>query len=384
MNPKVEKRRDFLINLLYLAAILGLAYVFFKYLFWMAAPFLLTFFFAMLLQRPLRWLDKKTEKKAHTFWSIALVILSVMIIIIPLVFIFIGVGNKISDFVSYLVGQLGDIPTFLATLEKEILDLLKHLPSGLYKTLSNTVTESFTKLIQGGESATSAIDVDTIKSGLSTGISGMYSVVKNIPSVLIGIVIGLVAWIFFTKDYDKIVRFIQRQMPKDKKNTLVEFKQVFYKTILTMFRAYGLIMCITFGELLLGFSILSMLGIMKNGYFALIAAGIAIFDILPVAGSGGILMPWAIVCLVTGNYKQTIGLIIIYVVITVIRQYIEPKIVGTSLGVNPIVTLMGLYFGLKLFGFIGMFVVPITIMTLKALNDNGRISIWKTSENDRK
>lgn len=384
MNPKVEKRRDFLINLLYLAAILGLAYVFFKYLFWMAAPFLLTFFFAMLLQRPLRWLDKKTEKKAHTFWSIALVILSVMIIIIPLVFIFIGVGNKISDFVSYLVGQLDDIPTFLATLEKEILDLLKHLPSGLYKTLSNTVTESFTKLIQGGESATSAINMDTIKSGLSTGISGMYSVVKNIPSVLIGIVIGLVAWIFFTKDYNKIVRFIQRQMPKDKKNTLVEFKQVFYKTILTMFRAYGLIMCITFGELLLGFSILSMLGIMKNGYFALIAAGIAIFDILPVAGSGGILMPWAIVCLVTGNYKQTIGLIIIYVVITVIRQYIEPKIVGTSLGVNPIVTLMGLYFGLKLFGFIGMFVVPITIMTLKALNDNGRISIWKTSENERK
>lgn len=384
MNPKVEKRRDFLINLLYLAAILGLTYVFFKYLFWMAAPFLLTFFFAMLLQRPLRWLDKKTEKKAHTFWSIALVILSVMIIIIPLVLIFIGIGNKISDFVSYLVGQLDDIPTFLATLEKEILDLLKHLPSGLYKTLSNTVTESFTKLIQGGESATSAINMDTIKSGLSTGISGMYSVVKNIPSVLIGIVIGLVAWIFFTKDYDKIVRFIQRQMPKDKKNTLVEFKQVFYKTILTMFRAYGLIMCITFGELLLGFSILSMLGIMKNGYFALIAAGIAIFDILPVAGSGGILMPWAIVCLVTGNYKQAIGLIIIYVVITVIRQYIEPKIVGTSLGVNPIVTLMGLYFGLKLFGFIGMFVVPITIMTLKALNDNGRISIWKTSENDRK
>ena len=384
MNPKVEKRRDFLINLLYLAAILGLAYVFFKYLFWMAAPFLLTFFFAMLLQRPLRWLDKKTEKKAHTFWSIALVILSLMIIIIPLVFILIGIGNKISDFVSYLVGQLDDIPTFLATLEKEILDLLKHLPSGLYKTLSNTVTESFTKLIQGGESATSAIDMDTIKSGLSTGISGMYSVVKNIPSVLIGIVIGFVAWIFFTKDYDKVVRFIQRQMPKDKKNTLVEFKQVFYKTILTMFRAYGLIMCITFGELLLGFSILSMLGILKNGYFALIAAGIAIFDILPVAGSGGILIPWAIVCLVTGNYKQAIGLIIMYVVITVIRQYIEPKIVGTSLGVNPIVTLMGLYFGLKLFGFIGMFIVPITIMTLKALNDNGRISIWKTSANDRK
>ena len=70
MNPKVEKRRDFLINLLYLAAILGLAYVFFKYLFWMAAPFLLTFFFAMLLQRPLRWLDKNTENKAFSRLSL--------------------------------------------------------------------------------------------------------------------------------------------------------------------------------------------------------------------------------------------------------------------------------------------------------------------------
>lgn len=72
-----------------------------------------------------------------------------------------------------------------------------------------------------------------------------------------------------------------------------------------------------------------------------------------------------------------------YVIITVIRQYIEPKIVGSSLGVNPIVTLMGLYFGLKLFGFIGMFLVPLCIMTLKAFNDTGRISIWKTSPENK-
>ena len=95
------------------------------------------------------------------------------------------------------------------------------------------------------------------------------------------------------------------------------------------------------------------------------------------------MIPWALISFVTGNTSQGIGLLVIYVVISVIRQYIEPKIVGESLGVNPLITLAGLYFGLKLFGFLGMFVVPLGIMTLKAFNDTGRISLWKTPENEK-
>ncbi len=68
----------------------------------------------------------------------------------------------------------------------------------------------------------------------------------------------------------------------------------------------------------------------------------------------------------------------LYITISVVRQYIEPKIVGDSLGVHPLVTLAGLYFGLKLFGFMGMLIVPLTIMTLKAFNDTGRIKLWQT------
>ena len=147
-----------------------------------------------------------------------------------------------------------------------------------------------------------------------------------------------------------------------------------------MVRAYGLIMLITFGELFLGFSVLTLLGIMKNPNYVWIAALIAIFDIMPVAGSGGILVPWALISLVLGKYPQAIGLIVIYVIITVLRQYIEPKIVGDTLGVHPLITLMGLFFGLKLFGFLGMFIVPLTVMTLKAFNDTGRIHLWTPPE----
>lgn len=386
MNSHVEQRRAFLIDFAYVALILALVYVFFKYLFWITAPFLLSFFFAVLLQKPLRFLDRKTNKKAHTFWAIFLVIVSTAVVIVPLVFILAAVFGKISDFVAYIAEQLSDISSFLSTVENWILDTLQFLPKGIYKSVSGTIIEWFSSLqpnaAEGAASSAgllSNIDLGSITSKLTSGVSNVYSVVKGVPSILIGVVIGIVAWILFTKDYDIIVRFIQRQLPDGKKNVLVEFKQVFSKTILTMFKAYGIIMCITFSELFLGFSILSLMGIMKNSYFAVIAMAIAVFDILPVAGSGGILIPWALFSLIYGNYKQAIGLIVMYVIITVIRQYIEPKIVGTSLGVHPIVTLMGLYFGLKLFGFIGMFIVPLTVMTLKAFNDAGRIKIWKSS-----
>lgn len=380
MPTKVENRRNFLINLLFVAAVLGLIYVFLKYLFWVTAPFLLSFFFAIILQRPIRWFDKKTDKKYHTFFSIMLIILVVAIILVPLIFLFSALATKIVEFVKYLIGLASDIPTLLTTLETKLLDFGKFLPEGIYKTYSTTLTGWFDNLLADTSTVISNIDMGKITSGISSGISGVYGVVKNVPSFLIGLVIGIIAWVFFTKDYDRIVKFIQMQFPKGKKNLLVEIKQVFSKTIMKMVRAYCLIMFITFMELVLGFGIMRLIGIMENNYFVFIAIGIAIFDILPVAGSGGILIPWALFSFIMGSYQQGIGLLVIYVVISVIRQYIEPKIVGDSLGVHPLITLMGLYFGLKFFGFLGMFVVPLTVMTLKAFNDAGRIQLWKTPD----
>ena len=380
MTDKVKKRRDTIINVAFAALVIGLVYVFFKYCFAITAPFLISFFFAVLLQKPLRWLDKKTKKKCHTLWSLLLVLLSLLIILGPVITIISLIAKEIGGFVSYLMGQLNDLPTFLATLEREILNLLKFLPEGIYTSVSDSISEVFGRMINNFDLSALGIDMKAITSGLTTGVTGIYSVVKNIPSALIGIVIGIVAWIFFTKDYNYIVSFIKLQLPESKKNLLSEIKQIFSKTVLKMLRAYGLIMLITFLELFLGLSILNWIGVMDNNYVVVIALAIAVFDILPVAGSGGILIPWALISLVMGNYTQALGLIIIYVIISVIRQYIEPKIVGTSLGVHPIVTLAGLYFGLKLFGFLGMFIVPITVMTIKAFNDAGRIHLYNSPD----
>ncbi len=380
MPDKVKKRRDAIINVAFAAMILGLIYVFFKYCFGVTAPFLLSFFFAVLLQKPLRHLDKKTKNKFHTLWSLLLVLLCIIIILGPVITIIALIGREIGSFISYLTDQLSDLPAFLATLEKEILNLLQFLPDSVYTTVSDTISDFFSRMINNFDLSELGIDMNSITSGLTTGVSGIFGVVRNIPSILIGIVIGIIAWIFFTKDYDYIVHFIKLQLPEGKKNILSEMKQIFSSTVLKMVRAYALIMFITFCELFLGLSILNWTGIMHNNYIFMIAIAIAVFDILPVAGSGGILIPWSIISLVLGDYSKAIGLIVIYVVISVIRQYIEPKIVGSSLGVHPIVTLAGLYFGLKLFGFLGMFIVPITVMTLKAFNDAGRIHLYNSPD----
>lgn len=380
MNPKVAKRRDFLIDLVYVMAIIGLVYVFFKYCFVIAAPFLLSFFFAVILQRPLGWLDKKTKNKMHSFWSIVLVLLCVAIILGPVISVIAALFREIGNFISFLGEQLNDLPTFLVTLQNEILKAIKFLPDSIYTSVSESITQFFGNLINDFDVSKLGINMSSITSGLSNGISGVYSVVKNIPSILISVVIGIIAWILFTKDYKKVVKFIKLQLPDKHKNLLSETKKIFSSTILKMCRAYGLIMFITFCENFLGLTILNLIGVMKNSYVFVIAICIAVFDILPVAGSGGILIPWSLIALVSGNVGQCVGLLILYAVITVIRQYIEPKIVGDSLGVNPLVTLAGLYFGLKLFGFMGMFIVPICVMTLKAFNDAGRIHLYTPPE----
>lgn len=380
MTSGVEKKRAFIINIAFLALVLGLVYVFFKYLFWVTAPFILSFFFAVLMQRPLRWLDKKTKNKMHGVWSVLLVLFVISIILIPLGFIIAEIISQIVNFVNYLTAELSDFPQFMATLQASILKFLSFLPEGIYNSVSDTIISTFSGLVDDFDLSKIGISMGTVTSTLSSGVSGIFSVFKNVPNMIIGTVIGIIAWILFTKDYRRVVKFIQLQLPEGKKNLLVEIKQVFSTTIFKMVRAYSLILFITFCELFLGLSLLNLIGVMNNGYAFVISIAIAIFDILPIAGSGGILIPWAIISLITGNIGQAIGLVALYLIILFIRQYIEPKIVGDSLGVNPLITLAGLYFGLKLFGFMGMFIVPILVMSLKAFNDTGRVHLWKNLE----
>jgi predicted PurR-regulated permease PerM len=109
----------------------------------------------------------------------------------------------------------------------------------------------------------------------------------------------------------------------------------------------------------------------------LLALLIALLDILPIVGTGTVLIPWAVISLIVGDYAKGICLLIMYAIITVIRQFIEPKIVGDQVGLHPVATLIAMIVGTKLFGAIGLFGLPISLAIIKDLNDHGKIHVFK-------
>jgi predicted PurR-regulated permease PerM len=138
-----------------------------------------------------------------------------------------------------------------------------------------------------------------------------------------------------------------------------------------MLQGYILILLITFGELAIGFTLL------RIDYSVLIAVAVALLDILPVVGTGTVLIPWSLISLLIGKIPQGIGLLVLYITITVVRNIIEPRIIGARIGLHPLATLIFMYLGLHLFGVIGMLLLPLIIILLKNAQDAGVLKIWK-------
>ena len=116
---------------------------------------------------------------------------------------------------------------------------------------------------------------------------------------------------------------------------------------------------------------------MSVNYALPIAAIIAVLDIMPVIGTGGILIPWAIIELILKNYFLGFSLLILYIGVTVFRNIIEPRIVGHQIGLHPIITITAMYAGLRLFSVAGIIIGPVVAITVKYLNDEGKIKLFK-------
>ena len=209
-------------------------------------------------------------------------------------------------------------------------------------------------------------------SNLSMNIMGIISnFTTSLPGLFIKIVLLIISTFFITIDYEQLAGFFFRQLSSKAKTTFVEIKEYVVGTLFVCIRSYALIMSITFVELSFG---LTVLGI-DNAI--LIALLISMFDILPVLGTGGIMIPWVVLTVLQGNYSLAVGLLLVYVIITVIRNIIEPKIVGKQIGLHPILTLASMYLGLQLFGVIGLFGFPVGLSLLRHLNEKGIVHVYK-------
>lgn len=379
----VEKRKKFIIDTVYFAIVVGLFYLFLKYAFGVLVPFILAMFVAMLLQRPVNHITKKT-KIPRGITSTVLVLLVILVFGSIIAFVLAKIFGEVKGFFDYIMIKLEDIPLFIAQIKEWITTHLTFLPQKLNDSLSSTVTNFLENLF--GLSAETGTNIagtasDAKNSGfdfsvLSSPLGAVWGTAKQIPQIFVATLIGIVCCCFMTTDFATLRSMIMTQAG-EKAKTISRTKEIIFSTLGKMGKAYGIIIFVTFSELAIGLTILKIFGLYESGYIFAISLITAIVDIIPVLGTGTILIPWGVWMLCSGKIGLGIGILVIYAVITIIRQIIEPKLLAAQFGLPAFITLFAMYIGTQLFGFVGLILMPLTVMLLKVLNDEGVIHIFK-------
>lgn len=363
MEGVIERKRRFIINFVYSVIFIGLYYFVVKYAFGYVFPFLAAAALAVFLQRPINAIKRKLHIKAHSAVSIILVLTIVVLIVGGVVLAGMVIFKELKEFVTQALSRFTSVADLIDSVENFVMGIVVKLPGGLGETVGGYVNNFFSGL------GTKSVNFDF--SMLSAPLSGAWNVVKGIPSVFLGVLVTVISCVFMTADYESIRDMLLGMFVSEKRKKLIHAKRTVSKSVGKLFKAYATLMLITFTEMFVGLSFLKLLGVYKSGYIAIIALVTCVVDIVPVLGTGTVLIPWAIYSLLTGEIGLTIGLAVIYAVITVLRQIVEPKLVANQVGLPAIVTIMAMFIGAKAFGTFGIIILPLTVITLKLMYDEG-------------
>ncbi len=346
----MNKKKDFIVNILFYGIILGAFFIAFRYLLPILVPFIIAFLIAWAMQKPCKFLYKrfKINKKLS-----GLILLIVFYLVIGGLIVLISLG-----LISFVSEIIRDLP---AIFENEIRPFLDNLGMDITSIVHQLPPEIEAGLLTIMHSLDSALD--NLISVISTwALNFATSMVTVVPSFFISTVLCIISSFFFVVDYDKVTSFAYSKL-KGRIKTIFDDLCFFMKNkVVVIIKSYAMIMSITFVELTIGFFIIGLDG------FIWIALGIAIFDILPVFGTGGIMIPWCVITLIGGDIVTGVELGVIYVIVTIIRNIIEPKIVGGNLGLHPVLTLASMLVGAQFFGVIGLFGCPLLISFLLYAN----------------
>ncbi len=350
-----DKYKHFLLKFGFWAAITAIVCVFFRYIFSYTLPFLIALAVASLLQPVVRFLGAKLKIRSGIA-GVVIVIFSCLIlaglvllisnmIIVGIIDLITALPHIFSDSVEPALSELGEsLKAMLARFSDSAVSIVNDSMPEIITSISSAVTDF-------------SVNVVTWASGVAV----------SVPGALLSTVICIIASLFMTVDYEKMIGFFKRILP-EKAVSIFGAAARSLKTILGNYaKSYFLIMIITFAEIAVGLLIIG------ERRAVLIALLVAIFDILPIVGSGLILLPWTIITFIQGDISRGIGLAILYIVVVVARQIFEPKIVGKRVGLHPLITLFCMWMGVRLLGGFGLFGFPITVLIIKRLMESGVI-----------
>ena len=304
-------------------------------------PFVIGWIVAMIANPLVRFLEKKV-RILRKHGSAIIIILAIVMIL--------GVAALLIAVIVKEAKELAeDLPTMLDYAKSQFNDATSYihkLTASLPKNIQNIIDNTVAGI---GDSVTTYVKDLKLPS-----IDNAGNIVGNIAEGFLMVIVTILSAYFFTAERNTLIEGLKMRLPK----SFINYWRLIYDNFKAAFGGYFKaqfkIMLILIAIMFIGFEIL------RIGYSFLFASGIAFLDLLPVFGTGAVLWPWAVIDVLSGNYIRAIGLVVIYLVCQVVKQLLQPKMVGDSIGLNPLGTLAFMFIGYRLYGVIGMIIgVPV-------------------------
>jgi len=318
-------------------------YLFFTVFFVYLAPFFFGLIIALLMEPLVRFLAKKLRGKR---WIASLICLLLFIVLIS------SLGAWL---VSTLVRQISAFVDSAPMHIEEIGDRLEEFNTHLHRLNANLPEGVYIPEVQ-------ELMLTVVGTLFGDGMRdhGMRFAV-GVPNFFLNFILALISAYFFMADRERIFKAIGNACPQWIRKQWSQTKKGLSKAMGGYFRAQYILMVMV--------GIVSIVGllILRNDYALLLGVLLAALDFLPIIGIGLVLIPWALFSLIMGDIHQAIGLAIIYGVITVARQVMQPKILGDQMGAHPLASLMSIIIGLRIFGLLGLIIGPSLLMVFVAI-----------------
>ena len=313
---KTEARKIFIINCMYFTILLLAAFVLLKYGLPMVAPFVTAFVIAYLLRRPICFASVRLHMNRK-------------ITAILMVLLFYSVAGLL--FTLLCVKMFSNGKSLVASLPSVYANYAEPVFTGIFGGIEQYLLRMDPSLLGALEELEGHFvqSAGQMVSGISMSVMGWLSgFASSLPGMFINLLLMVITTFFIAADYELLTGFCLRQLGERPKKVFMEIQSYVAGTLFVCIRSYALIMTITFVELSIGL---------------------------------------------------TLGLLAVYLVITVVRNIIEPKIVGSQIGLHPVVTLVSMFVGVQLLGVLGLFGFPIGLSLLRYLNETGAIRLFKTA-----
>ena len=309
------------------------------------SPFLFALVLAWVLNPAVRWLQRRTNasRKAVSMVLVVLVFAVIGGVLFGLGWIAVDQVRSLFDNRQSLLDELlGGLVSVVNSVSGWLGGLV---PQGVLTT-SEDLVDAFVGWVQG-------LDF----SGWLTEMAGQApSMVTGVSNFAVALVVFMMASYFITGDYPRLRFELADRVPMVARDFCRSVKDIFMSAFggyvkSQLILSAGVFMILTIGFLL-----------MRQPYGLLLAFGLAVLDFIPIIGSGTMMVPWAVVDMVLGNYGEAAALMSIWGVIALFRRFAEPKILGDQTGLSPILSLVGIYVGMKLGGVLGMVVGPLLLL----------------------